>query len=253
MIFDKIMKHRLAEANSPVSRGRNVIEGYRRGAGLEFGGLIDEISGHEVFRQAFELVRDRTSVKKMKLANLFLLIHDYLPELEAGHIIEFGAFRCGTAAFMASVSKHLSRPVQVYALDTFTGMPGADVNLDLHREGDFVGADLEEIRDFLNEAGLDNIHLVQGRFEETAAEALKAAKRVALVHVDCDIESAVGFAYDAVKPYMVSGGYIVFDDPLFSTCLGALQAVEDRVVRRDGLSAEQAYPHLVYRYPPLPA
>jgi hypothetical protein len=49
---------------------------------------------------------------------------------------------------------------------------------------------------------------------------------------------------------MVSeGGYIVFDDPLFGSCLGAFQAVEELLIRRDGHSAEQVYPHLLYRYP----
>ena len=35
---------------------------------------------------------------------------------------------------------------------------------------------------------------------------------------------------------MVNGGYVVFDDAAVSSCLGATEAVEDLVIRRDGLN-----------------
>jgi hypothetical protein len=44
----------------------------------------------------------------------------------------------------------------------------------------------------------------------------------------------------------------VFDDPLVSSCLGAFEVIESLVIRRDGLYAEQVYPHLVYRTPAAP-
>ncbi|MGC8908947.1 MAG: hypothetical protein ACP5M0_16110 [Desulfomonilaceae bacterium] len=44
---------------------------------------------------------------------------------------------------------------------------------------------------------------------------------------------------------------MIFDDPLYGSCLGAFEAVEELVIRNDGLHAEQAFPHLVYRYSPL--
>jgi len=48
---------------------------------------------------------------------------------------------------------------------------------------------------------------------------------------------------------MVPGGYIVLDDALFSSCLGATEVVEDLMIRRDGLNSEQIYPHYVFRAP----
>ena len=42
---------------------------------------------------------------------------------------------------------------------------------------------------------------------------------------------------------------LVFDDATTPTCIGATEAVEDLVVRRDGLSSEQIYPHYVFRAP----
>jgi hypothetical protein len=46
---------------------------------------------------------------------------------------------------------------------------------------------------------------------------------------------------------MVPGGYIMLDDPLYSSCIGAFEAVEDVMIRRDGLHAEQVFPHLIFR------
>jgi hypothetical protein len=46
---------------------------------------------------------------------------------------------------------------------------------------------------------------------------------------------------------MVPGGYLVFDDATVSSCLGATEAVEQILIRRDGLSSEQIFPHFVFR------
>ena len=90
---------------------------------------------------------------------------------------------------------------------------------------------------------------MQGKFEDTASHALKELQRVALCHIDCDIRSGIQSAYDTTRPHMVPGGYWVFDDPLQPTCLGATEAVEDLLIRRDALNAEQVWPHLVFREP----
>jgi hypothetical protein len=72
---------------------------------------------------------------------------------------------------------------------------------------------------------------------------------VSLAHIDCDIRSAIQCAYDATKPHMVSGGYWILDDPMVSDCIGAAEAMEDLLIRRDGLNSEQVFPHYVFRQP----
>lgn len=42
-------------------------------------------------------------------------------------------------------------------------------------------------------------------------------------------------------------GYYVFDDAVSSSCIGAAEAVEEVVIREDGLLSEQIYPHRVFR------
>jgi hypothetical protein len=40
-----------------------------------------------------------------------------------------------------------------------------------------------------------------------------------------------------------------FAHPLTADCIGAAEAVEDLLIKRDGLDSEQLYPHCVFREP----
>jgi len=232
-----------------IRQGRNLYEGYRRGYGFGFADLGARIAKDPDFYRARSLAGRRTIVGDANLANLFLLIKFALPRLEFGHIVEFGSYKGGSAIFMAALAEKFLPGVQVVGFDTFCGMPTTDRAADLHREGEFADCDLDELRRYVEWTGLTNLRFIKGRFEEAAAAALQQLRTVALSHIDCDIRSAVEYAYDATKPFMVPGGYWVFDDPLIPSCAGAAEAVEDVLIRRDGLNSEQLYPHYVFRQP----
>ena len=154
---------------------------------------------------------------------------------------------------MAHVVDRLYPGMKVVALDTFSGMPETESAIDVHRAGDFHDVDLEELRRFAAEQGIRNVEFIQGLFQETAPAALTDIGPISLAHIDCDIYSAVAYSYETVKPFMVHGGYFVFDDALFSSCLGATEAVEELVIRRDGLHSEQIFPPFVFRSPYAPS
>jgi predicted O-methyltransferase YrrM len=58
--------------------------------------------------------------------NIYLLIRFFLPKLEFGHIVEFGSYKGASAMFMAKLAQKYLPGVEVYALDTFSGMPATD-------------------------------------------------------------------------------------------------------------------------------
>jgi glycosyltransferase involved in cell wall biosynthesis/GT2 family glycosyltransferase len=232
-----------------IYRGRNSYEGYQRGIGLSLPEVVTKIKMDPDFQQARELSGDRTIVSENNLFNIFMLIKLFIPQLPTAHVVEFGSFRGGSAIFMSFLARKFLPKAQVLSFDTFAGMPATDSSIDFHNAGDFHEVDLEELQQYIKQIGLTNLKFVQGNFEETAPFTLKEIRRVSLCHIDCDIRSAIHSAYDATKPYMVPGGYWVFDDPLLATCLGATEAVEDLLVRRDALNAEQVSPHLVFREP----
>lgn len=244
------MDHYLPELpglEKSARHGRSVYEGYQRGWGLQFTDLPDRVRADPVYREACEASADRTIVSEPNRMNIYLLIRFFLSQIPFGHIVEYGTYRGGNAIFMAHVVRRLYPGMKVYALDTFEGMPETDKSVDAHNAGDFGDADLEALRRRVAELGLDNLELVQGLFERTNDRVMRAAGRVSLAHVDCDIAPAVRFAYNGVRPFMVQGGYIVFDDATVSSCIGATEVVEQTVIRRDGLHSEQIWPHYVFR------
>jgi len=233
---------------SPSRRGRSVRDGYARGWGLQFGKIAEQVSTDPLYLDAVAASGGRSVVSEHNRMNLFLIIGAYLSSLSPGHIVEYGTYRGGNAIFMAYVAKRLLPDIRVYALDTFGGMPATDSDIDAHSAGDFAGVDLAELTEHANSLGLNNLVFVKGLFEQTAPDVLREAKRVSLAHIDCDIYSAVKYAYLASKPYMTEGGYYVFDDATVSSCLGATEAVEEVVVQADGKFSEQIYPQFVFRH-----
>jgi hypothetical protein len=232
-----------------VRKGRNLYEGYQRGIGLAFSNLGARIAADPDFGRARTLAGSRTIVGDANLANIYLLIKFFLPRLPFGRIVEFGSYKGGSAIFMAALAQKFLPGVQVIGFDTFGGMPNTDRAVDAHHAGSFSDVDLTELCQYVKGAGLQNLKFVKGYFEETAGATLQQQGSVAFCHIDCDIRSAVEYAYETTRPHMVPGGYWVFDDPLVADCVGAAEAVEDLLIRRDGLNSEQLYPHYVFREP----
>jgi hypothetical protein len=235
------------DENPGIEAGRNIGAGYLRGTGLEYGKLLPFIEQDPDWIAAIAASRGRSIVAPHRLMNLFLIIkYSEMP----GNIIEFGAYTGGSSIFMAALSKRLGKPSKVFALDTFAGMPDSDPLLDMHGAGDFL-ANFDELQLLKTELQLDNLVLIKGLFQDGVRQIPAEESRFYLSHVDCDIYTSVRFSIAFTKEHAVPGAYIIFDDPLTSNCLGALKPVEEDLVQKEGLFAEQVYPHLVYRFPPL--
>jgi len=232
-----------------LSKGRNVRDGYRRGWGLQFGDLKSQIANDALYQEALALCEGRTVQSEDNRMNIYLLIRFYLENLPMGNITEFGSYKGGSAIFMAKVCQALHPEMIIYAFDTFSGMPETDAEIDAHGEGNFNDVDYEELQDYISSIGLTNLKLVRGLFDKTVPITLPGVDSIRMTHIDCDIRSAVAYSYEESLPYMVPGGYIVLDDALFSSCLGATEVVEDLIIRRDGLNSEQIFPHYVFRAP----
>jgi len=229
-----------------IQKGRDIEAGYARGEGIEFGGLRQLILNDPDWIAAIRASRGRSIVTPERLMNLFLIMK--YSDIQDGNIIEFGSFRGGSAMFLASLARRLRKNNKVFALDTYEGMPVTNPFLDRHRAGGFADVDLPGLEQARVEEGLDNLVLLRGLFRDTVETIAPGDRRFFLSHVDCDVYESVVFSIEFSKQYAVSGSYIVLDDPLTSDCLGAMQATEECLVQQ-GLFAEQAYPHLVFRYP----
>jgi hypothetical protein len=235
-----------SSVHNEFRNGRNVHDGYIRGWGLQFGELQAKISVDSDYQDALTYAHGRSIVSLERMMNIFLLFKFFLPRLPHGDVVEYGCYRGGSAFFMGSLAKKFLPDTNVYALDTFEGMPETDKAIDFHNRGDF-NANFEEVLSAKLNYGLDNVHLIRGLFEETTPKLLRTAKRFVLSHIDCDTYSSVKYSYDSCRIHMVDRGYIVFDDSTTSSCIGATEAVEKLVIQRDELLSEQIFPHHVFR------
>lgn len=235
-------------------KGRDVLAGHLRGWGIEYGDLIQQcLTQDEVWLRALDAATRRGTLLTLpKLANLYLIMRYALATEDRLDVMEFGSFRGGSAVFMATVLKALGRAGRVYALDTYQGMPPTDPVMDLHGEGDFKDCDFEGFLSFIErEELLNQFEVVKGRFDQTLPGLLLSGVDAALAHCDCDVYDGVKYVCRMAPQFMRPAGFVVFDDPLHGSCLGAFTAVEEEFVRAQALLAEQAYPHLVYRVQPL--
>jgi len=158
-----------------------------------------------------------------------------------GMIIEAGCALGGSAIVMAT-AKSASRPMFVY--DVFGMIPppsdkdGEDVQ---QRYDEIVGGKSRGIKgegyygyeddlygkvtENFNRHGVpveqNNVHLVQGLFEDT----LKVEGPVALAHIDGDWYSSVMVCLQQIEPNLVSGGVLVIDD--YEAWSGCRKAVDE--------------------------
>lgn len=227
-------------------KGRNVKAGNLRGWHIQFGRLLEHAKELADFQVARVACGDHTLVDDARLLNLYLIVKFALPGMQ-GDAVEFGTYKGGSALFLASLLKSTGQQKVVYGCDTFVGMPGTDPDIDMHRAGDFADVSYDAIMARAKSLGLDShLVLVKGRFEDTLPE-LRRGKQFSLVHVDCDIYESICLVLTQIDDSLVRGAYVVFDDPLYSSCLGAMEAVEETYVQGRGLLSEQVYPHLVFR------
>lgn len=232
-----------------LTKERNIRDGYIRGCGMYAGNILELCANDDVFKTAYRAARGLTLLPDVKLASLYYIVRFNIGAIPFGNIVEFGSYKGGSAIFMAVVAKHFHPGMKIYAFDTFEGMPPLRTDNDIYDQGSFSDVDLEAIRATTENYGLNNLILVKGQFSDTLPHALAQVGPISLNHIDCDLYESVIIAYEGPKSNYVPGCYLVFDDPLEPSCIGAYEAVEALVIRRDGLHAEQVFPHMIYRHP----
>jgi len=131
----------------------------------------------------------------------------------SGSFVEIGVYQGGTAQHITSLAEQQGRDVFLY--DTFTGIPHKDI-VDVHEIGDFTDTSFELISDLFSYA-----RVIPGIFPNSAVEM----DHVAFVHLDCDQYRSIIESVNYLKPLMVKGGVMWFDD--YGLLAGATKAVHE--------------------------
>lgn len=133
-----------------------------------------------------------------------------------GSVAELGVYKGGTLAAIAKACPEKT----CYGFDTWEGMPAES-----WKEGEFLKVgDLADVSfSAIERAMPDNVKLVRGVFPQSA-EGIE--EQFCLAHVDMDYGQSTVAAIEWLRPRMVSGGLIVFDDWHEITCTGVAKAIK---------------------------
>lgn len=124
-----------------------------------------------------------------------------------GAIVEFGAFKGGTTAWLARSAARLGlNDCPVIGLDSWAGFPPRRSVLDLYEHPRCVFTDLDAVRAYLDPLG---VRLIAGDISETYRQL--EGQPLLLAFFDTDNYSPARAALELCTEQLVTGGSIVFD------------------------------------------
>lgn len=120
-----------------------------------------------------------------------------------GCFVEVGVYHGGSAYFLSKLAERQKRAIYLY--DTFEGVPYHEAGVDVVPLGECRGSSLERVREQLGPYPL----MFKGIFPKDVPLPLHP---VAFAHLDVDQYQSYVECIAALKPLMVPGGVMWFDD-----------------------------------------
>jgi hypothetical protein len=150
---------------------------------------------------------------------------------DAPAVAEVGAYKGGSARFIAESLRARGRSNRLYVCDTFEGHAVVDARVDgHHRVGhQFQSTSAEAVAHYLRDH--DNVRIVKGDFQLTSAQ-LADEPAFAFAHIDVDVYPVTRFCLEFFADRLVRGGSIVVDDYGSRTCEGVKRAVDEFAAAR---------------------
>jgi O-methyltransferase len=156
---------------------------------------------------------------------LFRLAREVERQNVPGALVDCGVWNGGSTALLSAGAPTR----EVYAFDSFEGLPPSDEELDgqdsVDRAGWCLGVE-DNVREALQRFGSpEHLHIVKGWFEDSFPREGAAVGPIAVLHADGDWYASVRLTletfYDRVSP----GGFVAVDD--YGVWSGARQAVDE--------------------------
>ena len=145
-----------------------------------------------------------------------------------GEIAEVGVWRGSVAIVFGEIFNKKT----IHLFDTFEGIPYSNEFDNIHRQGDFGKSDRHPLYDVSFDEVVEtlsiykNINLYKGIFPKETAWNIEN-KKFSIVHLDVDVYQSYKEALEFFYSRMNSGGIIMLDDYLITSCAGATKAVDE--------------------------
>jgi predicted O-methyltransferase YrrM len=144
-----------------------------------------------------------------------------------GAVVELGAFKGGTTAWLAKLVDRFDLKAHVIGFDSWAGFPPRRSILDLYTHPRCVFTDVSTVRAYLEPLGVE---LVVGDIADTAPRRLEGVS-ILLAFVDTDNYSGSRRALETIVPNLVPGGAVILDHywttPEYLYTIGERMAAQD--------------------------
>jgi len=153
-----------------------------------------------------------------------------------GEVAEIGAYRGGSAYFVASALVAITgAEVPVHVFDTFEGHPAAALSEQdtFHKSGQFDTTSYDDVREFLSPFTQTTIH--KGDVLQTMRGLTEVRYR--LVHIDTDLYLPTKACLDYFGARLSPGAVVVLDDYASGKCPGVKAALVEYLEGRTDYQA----------------
>ena len=165
----------------------------------------------------------------LNMRKLALIAHALLATYD-GCVLECGSFKGGTTVFMGMLLKEWTDTRQVYALDTYSGMPNPTA-LDqdtIFQAGTFTETSLENVTHYVHEHGLaQQTTLVKGLIQDTLPRVLSNEQHVSFALIDTDQYQGTLSSLQLIIPKLQENGIILVDDYNVEGVKKAVSEIQD--------------------------
>jgi O-methyltransferase len=204
---------------------------------------IAEISEDELL--ILNNIKDYTMTSVPSQWSLIQSIKHIVRNNVEGDFVECGIFRGGNIIIMSQFLDNFKLKKNIYAYDTFEGMPlPGNEDLDLRGNNSIVKflelknnqnegskwcyCDINVVKNNIkkfNEEYLKKINFVKGKVEETLLDARNLPKKISLLRLDTDFYSSTKTELNILYPLLQKKGVLIIDD--YGHFKGAKKAVDE--------------------------
>lgn len=160
-----------------------------------------------------------------RLYAISLNIKQVMAEGVPGDFAELGVYRGNSAAVLAHYAREHHR--SVYLFDTFEGFEDSDLaGIDANKSREFDDTSLDLVR---QNVGDDSVTYIKGYFPASITDNV-AARRFAIVHLDCDLYEPTKAALEFFYPRLSPGGLLIMHDYSSLWWDGTKKAIDEYLV-----------------------
>lgn len=170
---------------------------------------IERAQSELALKDAHEFIYQNSSIRTLSFASTTMLRDHCLKIMSpVGAVLEFGVYDGTSVNYFARYMKSVGDERVIYGFDSFEGF-----------SEEWSGVNRLYPVNLFDKAGStpkveNNVELVVGYIESSLPEFLgqKEIESVALIHIDTDTYSPAKTALERLRPFLVSGSIILFDE-----------------------------------------